>query len=284
MSWLSNLLQTTNPVGRVLIYWVISLLAGLTFSIALLAPFLVSGQTRFAMWAGLCGIFLGFVASTFLAWLWYGDDAGSVTLGFKNHRWLKGAIGLALSAGAIILIVLLLVLGGLVQVGSLSQPVNAFYPVYTSAVIFLTAAIEGLLLRGFPIQSISRRPYPESWLVVLSIVYVLLHTGNPGYFWLTYMNIFLMGLWLSYATLAAGTLWYSIGLHTGWNLIQTLLFGYSGVWSGETLWSLLPVSVQSSTDWLAGNSTGIEGSVITTVVVLLLLSFERTRWLRSVSA
>lgn len=284
MSWLSNLLQTTNPVGRVLIYWVMSLLAGLTFTGLLLTPFLVSGQTRFAMWTGLCAIFLGFVAATFLAWLWYGDDAGSVTLGFKNKRWLMGVAGLCLSAGAIILIVLVLLAAGLVQIGSVSYPATVFYPVYTSSVIFLTAAIEGLLLRGFPIQSISRRPYPESWLVALAIVYVLLHTGNPGYFWLTYFNIFLMGLWLAYATLAAGTLWYSVGLHTGWNLVQTLLFGYSGVWSGDTLWSLLPVSVQSSADWLAGNNTGIEGSILATGVILLLLSYERTRWLRSVSA
>ncbi|NUQ80474.1 MAG: CPBP family intramembrane metalloprotease [Bacteroidetes bacterium] len=284
MSWLSKLLQTSHPVVRVLIYWFLSLLAGLAFTGMLLTPFLVSGQTRFAMWAGLCAIFLGFIAATFLAWLWYGDDAGSVTLGFKNHRWLKGVSGGLLSAGAVVLLVLLIYAAGLIQFGSFSPPTTAFYSVYTASVIFLTAAIEGLLLRGFPIQSMTRKPYPESWLVVLSVVYVLLHSGNPGYFWLSYINIFLMGLWLSYATLAAGTLWYSVGLHTGWNLSQTLIFGYSGVWSDEALWSLFPVTVMGNSSWLAGNDSGIEGSVMTTILIILLISYERTRWLRSLSS
>ena len=66
--------------------------------------------------------------------------------------------------------------------------------------------------------------------------------------------------------------WGVAGIHGAWNFAQGNLFGIlvSGQQSGTSLMTFLP---QGNQDWLSGGSFGIEGSVMTSLVLLLLIVY-----------
>ena len=68
------------------------------------------------------------------------------------------------------------------------------------------------------------------------------------------------------------TVWGVAGIHGAWNFAQGNLFGIlvSGQPSGTSLMTFLP---QGNQDWLSGGSFGIEGSIMTSLVLLLLIFY-----------
>ena len=72
--------------------------------------------------------------------------------------------------------------------------------------------------------------------------------------------------------LKTDTVWGVAGIHGAWNFAQGNLFGIlvSGQPSGTSLMTFLPQGDQS---WLSGGSFGIEGSIMTSLVLLLLIVY-----------
>ena len=68
------------------------------------------------------------------------------------------------------------------------------------------------------------------------------------------------------------TVWGVAGIHGAWNFAQGNLFGIlvSGQPSGTSLMTFLP---QGNQAWLSGGSFGIEGSIMTSLVLLLLIVY-----------
>jgi len=211
--------------------------------------------------------------------------------GFFCTRWLEGlpwrALGLSAHAGWLrdLLVgsvagILSLALATAIAFagGGVSFTFNMrgkIVPVITtllaSAVLFLIAALaEEALFRGYPLQTFARARLVLFGVLLTSFGFVAIHLQNPNLSeGLPYLNIFLAGIWLAVAYLRTRSLWFPLGVHTGWNFALGSLFGLpvSGIND------LAPYPVLRGTDlgpaWLTGGSFGIEGGLACTIALII---------------
>ncbi|MBI4892547.1 MAG: CPBP family intramembrane metalloprotease [Acidobacteria bacterium] len=180
-----------------------------------------------------------------------------------RHLW----IGLALGAGAGLLVMLGPVAAGAASVIPATEAANAFTPgkfVFVSVILLFGAVGEELMFRGYAFQ-ILLREYGPWWVIVpFGALFALAHLDNPGMSWLGIANTGLWGVLLGYSFFRSGDLWLPIGLHFGWNWVLPLfgvnlsgftmgLTGYTLRWSAGALWS--------------GGAYGVEAGVPATAVV-----------------
>lgn len=140
---------------------------------------------------------------------------------------------------------------------------------------------EEIFFRGVLLRLIDKQ-LGSWWAIGLtSVLFGALHLGNPGASaWGAIAITIQAGLMLGAAYLLTRRLWFAIGIHVGWNLVQSSIFSInvsgSGYGSGGLLQSRLEGPV-----WLSGGEMGIEGSVICVLiglvagVWLLVLAYRR---------
>lgn len=118
------------------------------------------------------------------------------------------------------------------------------------------------------------------WALIASALFFgLAHIANPGASVADSAAIATeAGLLLGLAYIATRSLWFCIGLHMAWNVMEGLVFGIPV--SGNAGAGLL-VSQRTGPAWLSGGQFGAEGSIIALAVCLaaslLLLRLARKR-------
>jgi len=109
---------------------------------------------------------------------------------------------------------------------------------------------EELMSRGYHLQTIASGTSLTWGWIVSSAVFGLLHLANPHANVLSVAGIILAGLFLGYAYIRTGSLWLSIGLHTGWNFFEGVVFGFPV--SGLPFYTLTRISVSGPALWTGG--------------------------------
>ena len=98
------------------------------------------------------------------------------------------------------------------------------------------------------------------WGVLLSsLIFGLLHLGNPHATAVGAAGIILAGLFLGYAFVRTGQLWLSIGIHIGWNFFEGVVFGFPV--SGLTVYHVTRVVISGPELW-TGGAFGPEAGLI----------------------
>jgi membrane protease YdiL (CAAX protease family) len=109
---------------------------------------------------------------------------------------------------------------------------------------------EELMSRGYHLQTIaSGTSLLWGWLLS-SLVFSLLHLSNPNWNAMAVAGIFLAGMFLGYGFIRTGQLWLSIGLHTGWNFFEGVVFGFPV--SGFAFYRLTEASNRGPALWTGG--------------------------------
>ena len=133
----------------------------------------------------------------------------------------------------------------------------------------LAAALEELLNRGYVFQSLCEGT--RIWIAVLTIsfLFVLGHLANENLRWPGALHLFLHGILYAAVYLKTRSLWVPIGLHLAWNWTQGPVFGFhvSGMEVSNTLLRIVPVGP----DTLSGGAFGAEGSIISSLVSIVLI-------------
>jgi uncharacterized protein len=134
------------------------------------------------------------------------------------------------------------------------------------------ALLEELSFRGYPFQKLTEACGAFWAVVLLSGLFGWVHLANPdagGWLSWGFFNTLAVGLLFALARIRSGSLWFSFGLHFGWNVFQGAVFGLpvSGLQEFSTLMS---ASVHGS-HALTGGSYGPEGSATCSVVLVLAL-------------
>ena len=139
-------------------------------------------------------------------------------------------------------------------------------------VFILQGTAEELVTRAWLIPQLAKRTNLKVAIVISSSLFTLLHLGNSGITPLSAMNLFLFGIAMALYLLKTDTIWGIGGIHGAWNFAQGNLFGIlvSGQQSGTSIMEFTP---QGNQDWLSGGSFGIEGSIMTSLVLLLLIAY-----------
>ena len=216
----------------------------------------------------------GFILNTVFRWTRKIEKRPIRTLGFYREDFLsnffKGfGIGLAL---------FLLTLLGLVAFGQYrleSIHLNSYsisFVVFTIPFWILQGTAEEVVSRAWLLPQLVSRTNLKLAIVISSLFFTLLHMSNSGITPLSLVNLFLFGVTMALYLLKTDTVWGVAGIHGAWNFAQGNLFGIlvSGQPSGTSLMTFLP---QGNQDWISGGSFGIEGSIMTSLVLLLLIIY-----------
>lgn len=153
--------------------------------------------------------------------------------------------------------------------------------VITGTLTFLIVFIlvgwnEELLSRGYHLQTLASGLNLFWGVVISSIVFGLLHIGNPGSSWSAVVGITLAGLYFAFAYIRTKQLWLPIGLHIGWNFSEGVLFGFPV--SGLDIYALTHIEVTGPDLW-TGGVFGPEAGLILlpSLIVGTILVFWFTR-------
>ncbi len=134
----------------------------------------------------------------------------------------------------------------------------------------VVAMFEELLSRTYPLF-VFTESYPIALAIVINgLLFGLLHALNPGFTMVAMLNITLAGMLFSMFTVYHRTINWAIGIHLGWNFAQGILFGYKV--SGTDTPSVL-LAKPTGVFYLSGGEFGIEGSLICTLVLTLLIIY-----------
>lgn len=197
----------------------------------------------------------------------------------RRHRWKLGLVqsrgvanvglGMLIGVGLITLSFAgIWVLGG-VQIISVQLDAATWQLVGVQFLVYSFVAIsEELLCRGY-MQGIIKYHYGlRASVWVPSLVFALLHLGNPGILStpLPLLNIFLVGIFFAITREITKGLWFPIGFHLSWNFVQGNVLGLAV--SGTEGGSLMTSGVKGL-PIISGGIFGAEGSLITTIILLL---------------
>lgn len=151
--------------------------------------------------------------------------------------------------------------------------------VLTFLVIFLLVGWnEELLSRGYHLQTFASGLNLFWGVVLSSIVFGLLHVGNPGSSWSAVAGITLAGLYFAFAYIRTKQLWLPIGLHIGWNFSEGVVFGFPV--SGLDMYALTRIEVTGPELWTGGPFGPEAGLIILPSLIvgcILIYWFTRNR-------
>ena len=185
------------------------------------------------------------------------------------------AIGLLVMTGVILAIV---ASGAATVAASVQTPASAIlYGTGWLAFDYLGAAGEELYGRVAVLLVAQTLIEWRGAILVSGLMFSVLQLDNPGATWVWLLRLFVQGMLLAYAVYRTGSVWWSIGYHTGWNWASAPLFGAagSGFLDQGHLFDFKPFGPS----WITGGAVGPEGSVYAFVAVLsafgLLITITR---------
>ena len=264
--------------GRVRVGWRLSLyllfvilLAGLGAQL----PFTgIAAQSTITLIAGLLAAW----------WVLRLDGRGLGALGFYLHRDAspESVFGLALGVAVALMAVLgMFVLGGVGWEGQEGSVSGWILAGFGSLWFFLIpAAAEEVLMRGYLFQALADSFGNAAGLWVTSILFSLMHLGNPNWSYLGLANIVVAGLVLGVVYLKTRSLWYATAAHLGWNWAHGFLVDLpvSGL---DLVDAPLLEGASRGPEWIGGGAFGPEGSAVATLVVAIAtFVLWRAEWLK----
>jgi len=183
------------------------------------------------------------------------------------HLGNKLLLGTVVGSGTIFLSFFLLWLTGQIEVVAVNISVFTSSRFWMYMVVFIAVGLgEETLTRGFMTTILKITRQPIMVLLLPSLIFSIMHLLNPDFGWISFINIFLLGVLFFILFLRSGSLWTPIMAHFVWNWLQGGIFGLNV--SGLQMESLLDLSVTGTQSFLTGGAFGIEGSLLLTAVLL----------------
>ncbi|MGG2933013.1 type II CAAX endopeptidase family protein [Bacillus pacificus] len=201
-------------------------------------------------------------------WIRFVEKRPFSSIGFWKEKWMRKYLKGALIGFVFISIpVILLLLMGSVKLQVQHITSTVIVGILGSLIAFLIqGATEEIIVRGwlFPVLSIRSRIWVG--IIVTSFLFGFLHLLNPGITILSISNIILVGVYAALYVLKEDGLWGICAWHSIWNWAQYNVYGFAV--SGTNVYST-PIfkSITNGPEMLHGGTFGIEGSIITTIML-----------------
>jgi len=145
------------------------------------------------------------------------------------------------------------------------------------AVVLLPAAFfEELFIRGYVFAVLRRAGGWRLALIVTSVVFGLLHMGNPGADAESILAVTVAGFFLGFILLATRSLYAAGAAHFAWNWVMAgvLHIAVSGVPSTDVDYRM----VETGPDWLTGGPWGPEGGVAAVALMFIAIFYLYGRY------
>ena len=208
----------------------------------------------------------------FIFWVKVIEKNALSSLGFVKRNWLKYLVwGILLSLLQMGVIALVYQVGG---IGSFELNELSLEPILFILGLFpfwlLQGGTEEVATRGWLLTRIAARTNLPLAIVISSSLFGILHMGNAGVTFLSVLNIILDGVLAALLFIYTDSIWLVVAQHGTWNYVQGNLLGFQVSGTGADA-SIFSFTMGDGPDWLTGGAFGAEGSIITTLVLLVSL-------------
>ena len=208
----------------------------------------------------------------FIFWVKVIEKNALSSLGFVKRNWLKYlGWGILLSLLQMGVIALVYQVSG---IGSFELNELSLEPILFILGLFpfwlLQGGTEEVATRGWLLTRIAARTNLPLAIAISSSLFGILHMGNAGVTFLSVLNIVLDGVLAGLLLVYTDSIWLVVAQHGTWNYVQGNLLGFQVSGTGADA-SIFSFSMGSGPDWLTGGAFGAEGSIITTLVLLVSL-------------
>lgn len=213
----------------------------------------------------------GSVALVNFIWVKYFECRPIASLGFfKGKIWkelIKGwAFGMILFVFSLGLVYFL---GGMTLVKVDFSIETIGYVLSTVPFWLIQGGTEELLTRGWLLPILAKKMNLPIAIGISSSLFGVLHLGNNHVTLLSLLSLILSGILMALYMLKTDNIWGVAALHGAWNFAQGNFFGItvSGQSVGASLFHFAETS--GTRDWVSGGAFGIEGSLLTSIVLLI---------------
>lgn len=190
-------------------------------------------------------------------------------LGRRPGFWGEWLLGAKIGWGGMVACVLPIALTGGMLV-TYSGSMGAAGALALDFLILLLASLaDELVFRGYPFQRLIEVTGPGLASLLMALLFALGHDARGSASLSGTVNTVLLGLLLAMAYLRTRALWVSWGLHFAWIASMALLFGLPA--SGLTRFAPVISTYTSDPAWLTGGGYGPAGSLVATLVLLVLM-------------
>lgn len=208
----------------------------------------------------------------FIFWVKVIEKNPLSTLGFVRRNWLKYlGWGIMLSLLQMGVIALVYQVSG---IGSFELNELSLEPILFILGLFpfwlLQGGTEEVATRGWLLTRIAARTNLPLAIGISSSLFGILHLGNSGVTFLSLLNIILDGVLAALLFIYTDSIWLVVAQHGTWNYVQGNLLGFQVSGTGADA-SIFSFTMGDGPDWLTGGAFGAEGSIITTLVLLVSL-------------
>lgn len=218
-------------------------------------------------------------------WLWFWlavkEKRGFATLGFTRPRngLLLAARGFGLGVAMLAVCVLIPVITGQAQLTWGAPTAASGSLILIMMIGFLVqGSAEEIMTRGYFTQAVARRWGLVAAVIAQAVFFTVLHGANPGMGVVPIINLLLFAFFMSFLSLAEGGLWGVCALHASWNWAQGNIFGVAVSGSAVPDSVFTYAAQPDSVDVLTGGTFGIEGSLVTTIVLLACCLISWRAW------
>ena len=208
----------------------------------------------------------------FIFWVKVIEKNALSSLGFVKRNWLKYlGWGIMFSLVQMGVIALVYQVSG---IGSFELNELSLEPILFILGLFpfwlLQGGTEEVATRGWLLTRIAARSNLPLAIAISSSLFGILHMGNAGVTFLSVLNIILDGVLAGLLFIYTDSIWLVVAQHGTWNYVQGNLLGFqvSGTGADASIFSFI---MGAGPDWLTGGTFGAEGSIITTLVLLVSL-------------
>ena len=211
-----------------------------------------------------------FILLLFIFWVKVIEKNSLSSLGFVKKNWLKYlGWGILLSLLQMGVIALVYQVGG---IGTFELNELSLEPILFILGLFpfwlLQGGTEEVATRGWLLTRIAARTNLPLAIAISSSLFGILHLGNAGVIVLSVLNIVLDGVLAGLLFIYTDSIWLVVAQHGTWNYVQGNLLGFQVSGTGADA-SIFSFTMGSGPDWLTGGEFGAEGSIITTLVLLV---------------
>ena len=208
----------------------------------------------------------------FIFWVKVIEKNALSSLGFVKRNWLKYlGWGIMFSLVQMGVIALVYQVSG---IGSFELNELSLEPILFILGLFpfwlLQGGTEEVATRGWLLTRIAARTNLPLAIAISSSLFGILHLGNAGVTFLSVLNIILDGVLAGLLFIYTDSIWLVVAQHGTWNYVQGNLLGFQVSGTGADA-SIFSFTMGDGPVWLTGGAFGAEGSIITTLVLLVSL-------------
>ncbi len=272
-------------LGMILVYLPIGIVYGADAALSALVPeYSIVNGIEFSPLLATASQYLFCIGMWLVCLLWFLK---------KDNRFLYKTIGTAEKGNNIPMFLLGLLIGAVTNGlcilaaylhGDIYMYYDSFKPLPLLLIfvsVFIQSSAEELICRCYLYRKLLNRYNPAVSILVSSLLFSLLHAGNPGVGIIALIDIFLSGLQFALMVYYFDSLWCAFAAHTAWNFTQNILFGLPN--SGLVVpFSIFKLDAASATDSLFYNvGFGVEGTIFAVIIeaaaCLLIFLWGRNR-------